>query len=69
MTIKELKILLKYLDENALVVLQKDAEGNSYSSLSTARIAIYIPNNTWSGEVQEVEEENKYLPHFPLNYL
>lgn len=53
MTVKELKEILKDCNDNDLVVLQKDAEGNGYSPLDGADDnSVYIPDSTWSGEVR-----------------
>ncbi len=51
MTVAELKKLLTDYPDDALVVLQKDAEGNEYSPLSSHWLGAYVPDSTWSGEV------------------
>lgn len=52
MKVKELKKLLESVDENRIVILQKDAEGNGYSPLSGVDDNCkYNPDSTWSGEV------------------
>lgn len=52
MKVKQLIRLLSSCDQNAEVILQKDAEGNGYSPLSGAdHEAVYVPENTWSGNV------------------
>lgn len=54
MTVTELIEELQYYPPDALVILQKDAEGNGYSPLSgTDPYAIYIADSTWSGEVYD----------------
>lgn len=48
------------LTGNEVVVMSKDGEGNEYSPLSEYGHLMYLPNNTWSGEVltfEEYEEE------------
>lgn len=52
MIVKELKIQLENVDENRLVVMAKDAEGNGYSPLAALDDAsTYLADSTWSGEV------------------
>lgn len=44
------------MDQDAEVILQKDAEGNGYSPLEGAdHEAIYISESTWSGSVMSTE--------------
>lgn len=50
MTVGELIEELRMLDENALVILQKDGEGNGYSPLAGAD-GDNLVYNTWSGKV------------------
>lgn len=52
MNVKELKEMINNLPDDMEVILQKDSEGNGYSPLAgTDPEAVYIPDNTWSGEV------------------
>jgi len=55
MNVKEMKKFLNSLPsemDEAEFICQKDSEGNGYSPLSDADSnAVYIPENTWSGEV------------------
>lgn len=52
MKVKELIMILSEFDQNAEVILQKDAEGNGYSPLAGAdHDAVYVPESTWSGSV------------------
>ncbi len=39
------------------VILQKDAEGNGYSPLADADVAMYEADSTWSGEVYMTPED------------
>lgn len=56
MTVKELKEAMENLPDDMEVILQKDSEGNGYSPLAGADPnAIYMPYNTWSGDVYSVE--------------
>lgn len=57
MNVRELKFLIEDLPDDMEIILQKDAEGNGYSPLSELNNEmIYIPDNTWSGEVLSVKE-------------
>lgn len=51
MTVKELIGLLSGFEQEAEVVLQKDAEGNGYSPLAGIWDGQYRADTTWSGEV------------------
>lgn len=51
MTVQELIDELENHDPDALVVLQKDAEGNGYSPLVGADECSYLPSTPYSGEV------------------
>lgn len=53
MTVRELIEHLKESDMDALVVLQKDAEGNGYSPLAGLDVDLaYLPDTTYSGSVK-----------------
>lgn len=52
MTVKELKKILKGIDDDRIVILQKDAEGNGYSPLAGLDDECnYRADSTWSGDV------------------
>lgn len=52
MKVKELKKLLEKVDDNRIVILQKDGEGNGYSPLEgISDEENYKADSTWSGEV------------------
>lgn len=52
MKVSELIAELSKIDQDAMVILQKDAEGNGYSPLHAVDgAAIYVPESTWSGDV------------------
>jgi hypothetical protein len=51
MTVRELRVLLANANDDDLVVLSKDAEGNGYSPLRGTWDAIYVPDSTYSGNV------------------
>ena len=54
MKILELIEFLSRFDPDTQIVLQKDAEGNGYSPLAGADECIYVPENTWSGDVYDL---------------
>lgn len=52
MKVHELVRELQTCDPDAIVVMSKDAEGNSYSPLAQVDDEVlYEPDSTWSGEV------------------
>lgn len=56
MKVKELLEILKDLDPEMELIVQKDSEGNGYSPLAGADSdAIYVAKTTWYGEVYEVD--------------
>lgn len=65
MLVKELKEKLKDVPDDYQVVMSSDAEGNSYSPLYEIDVVMYVPENTYMGEVwdkewtAEMEEEYK----------
>ena len=62
MNVKELKKALEGVDDNRIVVMSKDGEGNSFSPLSDLdENHNYKADSTWSGEIgfAEMTEELK----------
>jgi hypothetical protein len=55
MTVAELIAELQALPQDALVVLQKDAEGNGHSPMAGFWIGGYRAVSTWSGDVGLLE--------------
>ena len=51
MTVRELKAALELFDDDALVVMAEDEEGNGYSPLSYGDAGLYHASTTWSGEL------------------
>jgi len=51
MKVKDLIKLLKNVDQNREIIIQKDGEGNGYSPLSQCNIGAYRAYNDYSGEV------------------
>ena len=72
MTVAELKKHLEKLNDDALVVLAKDSEGNDYSPLFGYNVGWYSPDNSWSGdftthEDQKEEGDESALVLWPTN--
>ena len=64
MTVDELIAELKQLPPDAQVILQSDAEGNSYSPLyAVDGDAIYVPDSEWHGRVYDTDwdAEDAYM--------
>jgi len=56
MKVKQLIKLLEKCDPNAQVIVQKDAEGNGFSSLADATFdGVYIAESAWNGTVYSTE--------------
>ena len=56
MTVKELKESIKDLPDEMEVILQKDAEGNGYSPLSSIDAdCVYIAANSYQGDFYSTE--------------
>lgn len=56
MKVSELIAILESCPQDALVIVQSDAEGNGYSPLHDAEgNCIYVADTTWSGEVYSIE--------------
>lgn len=51
MTVAELIAELQKLPADALVIIQKDAEGNAHSPLAGLWDGAYVAHTTWSGEM------------------
>ena len=61
-TVSELKLMIKDLPDNYVVILQSDGEGNNYSPLKwiDSEDCIYEPENKWSGTVFDITEQEEY---------
>lgn len=57
MKVKELIEILKSCDEDALVILSSDAEGNSYSEASDIGSYYFDEENTEIFDLKDYEEE------------
>ncbi len=53
MTVKELRDMLAKEDDDRIVVMSRDAEGNSYSPLSEFGTCAYCAETTWSGYIDD----------------
>jgi hypothetical protein len=51
MNVKELKEFLNNFDDNDLVVLSVDEEGNSFSPLASVEEANYVEDNPFNGYI------------------
>ncbi len=49
MTVKEMINELNDYPQDALVVMSKDSEGNSFSPFADTSTAVYVPDSTWRG--------------------
>ena len=47
-------------DQDDIVIMSKDSEGNYYSPVSDIEKYIYVPDNNWSGDVYIRELQNGY---------
>lgn len=56
--VRELIEQLVLHDPERLVILAKDAEGNSFSPLVESHTAYYLEMTTWSGDIQDEDEHN-----------
>lgn len=59
MTVKELRELLEQYDDDTIVIIASDGEGNSYSPLDCIAEGHYIPENGWNGDFVELEESEE----------
>ena len=50
MKVSELVALLQKEDQDDLVIMSKDGEGNGFSPLSDINKCQYLADSTWSGE-------------------
>ena len=58
-TVDQLIAYLQQCDQTAVIVLSKDAEGNSYSPLAVADQTFYLAETTHSGNVTD---DTQYVP-------
>ena len=60
MRVAKLRALLAEAADDLLVVLAKDAEGNSFSPLAEGDLALYVPEATWAGDVPHPDDAAGY---------
>ncbi|TXH09297.1 MAG: hypothetical protein E6R04_08530 [Spirochaetes bacterium] len=58
-TAGELKAQLKDVPDDTLIVMSKDAAGNSYSPLARVFSAAYVAETTWSGDVYSLDTDDE----------
>lgn len=62
-TVKELRKSLDSLEDDVVVILSKDSEGNTYSPFyETSSNYRYVASTTWFGEVfdPQADEDNRW---------
>jgi len=69
--VKDLRRLLAPLDDDVLVVLPLDSEGNGYSPLAGFSKQTYVPDSQYSGEIYmpELTEEDVYAGDDGVNAI
>jgi len=60
MLVKELIELLQEQDQDSLVIMSKDGEGNRFSPFSDLGDYLYTPDSTWSGSILNPEDQDEY---------
>lgn len=58
MNVRELIELLEHFPADALVICQRDGEGNGYSPLDDVTEAVYEAESTWSGQAYDPADED-----------
>ena len=61
MTVKELREQLKDFNDDDIVVVSKDGEGNDFSLLADLGQDMYVASSTWSGEIYPREYDEQYF--------
>lgn len=56
MTVAELRHLLEEFNDDDIIVLSCDSEGNRFSPLLDVTTGFYIEDSEWSGDFVDVEE-------------
>lgn len=62
-----LKRILEHFDDNDLVILSKDGEGNGFSPLSEAEDNHYEAETTWMGEMTGDGPGERCVLLWPIN--
>ncbi len=61
MIVADLLDLLKNIPLTHKVILQSDSEGSDFSPLEDIYEAGYVPSSTWSGDLDETEDDNAII--------
>ena len=64
MRVGALRASLEGVDDDMLVIIQKDAEGNDYSPLAMAEEARYVAERPWFGECYMTDEQVDADPNY-----
>jgi hypothetical protein len=62
LTVKKLREFLKNFDDDTILVLSSDGEGNSYSPIPEKdffSVGTYLAENTWRGEFYDENSEDE----------
>ena len=55
-TVGELKLMLDEYDDNRIVVIATDGEGNSFSPLDNVGWGVYFADSTWVGDFVDADD-------------
>lgn len=55
-TVGELKLILDEYDDNRIVVIASDGEGNLYSPLGNVGWGVYFADSSWEGDFVDVDD-------------
>ena len=56
MNVRELKKQLDGVEDDTVVILSGDSEGNSFSPLVELSFANYMSESQWHGDIEDVED-------------
>lgn len=59
-TVKQLKKVLEAYEDDTIVVLQRDSEGNGYSPMAGLWPGTYVPDTRYYGDMYDEEELDNY---------
>lgn len=66
-TVRELITALQAFPDDALVVISKDGEGNSFSPAADIQGGLYEPESTWAGEFDGASTTMNAVCIWPVN--
>ena len=61
MTVGELKKQLEEMNDDDIIVMSKNAEGNNFSPLVEIGFDLYLADSAWSGEIRPREFDKEYF--------